>query len=236
MKPSKPIKTILKDLSLMVFLVFMHWYAFCLPEKLFSNPTSTVLLDRKGVLLGAKIAEDGQWRFSPADSIPPKFEKCITEFEDRTFYEHHGISINGIGRALVQNFKNKRIVSGGSTITMQLTRIMRKNPPRTIKEKVIEMILTTRMEIRFSKKEIMNYYASNAPFGNNVVGLEGASWRYYGRPSNSLSWAESATLAVLPNAPGLIYPGKNHQRLLEKRNRLLKRLYYIKAIDQTTYN
>lgn len=236
MKSFKFIKKILKDLILIGFLVFAHWYAFCLPEKLFNNPTSTVLLDRKGGLLGAKIAEDGQWRFSPADSVPTKFEKCIIEFEDRTFHEHHGISINGIGRAVVQNFKNKRIVSGGSTITMQLARIMRKNPPRTIKEKVIEMILATRMEIRFSKKEILNYYASNAPFGNNVVGLEGASWRYYGRPSNSLSWAESATLAVLPNAPGLIYPGKNHQRLLEKRNRLLKRLYDIRAIDKTTYS
>ena len=111
MKPSKGIIKILKDLILLSFLVFTHWYAFCLPEKLFSNPTSTVLLDRKGVLLGAKIAEDGQWRFSATDSIPPKFEKCIIEFEDRTFYQHCGISINGIGRAIVQNFKNKRIVN-----------------------------------------------------------------------------------------------------------------------------
>ena len=112
---------------------------------------------------------------------------------------------------------------------------MRKNPPRTITEKAIEMLLATRMEMRYSKKEILNFYASHAPFGNNVVGLEAAAWRYFGRSADKLSWAESATLAVLPNAPGLIYPGKNHKRLLDKRNRLLKRLYEIKTIDETTY-
>lgn len=229
------LKRILKNLVFSGFVVFTFWYINCLPEKLFNDPTSTVLLDRNGVLLGAKIAVDGQWRFSPTDSVPKKFETCIIEFEDRTFYGHYGISINGIGRAVVQNFKNKKIVSGGSTLTMQLARIMRKNPPRTIVEKLIEMLQATRLEIRFSKNSILNYYASHAPFGNNVVGLEAASWRYYGRASNSLSWAESATLAVLPNAPGLIYPGKNHQRLLEKRNRLLKRLLDIKKIDETTY-
>jgi penicillin-binding protein 1C len=239
MKQSLPpklfFKKVLKICSVFGLLAFTYWYITCLPVKLFQNPTSTVLLDRNGVLLGAKIASDGQWRFSATDSVPAKFEKCLIEFEDRNFYGHYGISINGIGRAVIQNVKYKRVVSGGSTITMQLARIMRKNPPRTVVEKIIEMMLATRLEIRFTKKEILTNYVSNAPFGNNVVGLEAASWRYYGRSAHTLSWAESATLAVLPNAPGLIYPGKNHQRLLEKRNRLLKRLCDIKAIDATTY-
>ncbi len=216
-------------------LIFGIWYYQCLPYKLFNDSTSTVLLDRNGILLGAKIAADGQWRFSPGEKVPQKFETCLLEFEDRTFYSHYGISLNGIGRAIVQNFKHKKVVSGGSTLTMQLARIMRKNPPRTYFEKILEMILATRMEIRFNKKEILDFYASHAPFGNNVVGLEAASWRYYGKSSNSLSWAESATLAVLPNAPGLIYPGKNHDRLLKKRNRLLKRLVDSNKIDVTTY-
>lgn len=215
--------------------IFSFWYINCLPDTLFNDSTSTVLLDSKGNLLGAKIAADGQWRFSPGKSIPKKFETCLIEFEDRNFYRHCGISVKGIGRAIVQNFKNKRVVSGGSTLTMQLARIMRKNPPRTVTEKVFEMILATRMEIRFSKSEIMSYYASHAPFGNNVVGLEAAAWRYFGRSPDKLSWAESATLAVLPNAPGLIYPGKNHQRLLDKRNRLLKRLHETGKIDKTSY-
>jgi penicillin-binding protein 1C len=236
LRPLSPLaKRTLKYGALSSLVVFIVWYSCCLPKVLFHVPTSTVLLDKNGVLLGARIAADGQWRFSPADEVPSKFETCILEFEDRNFYGHYGISINGIGRAIVKNIENKKIVSGGSTITMQLARIMRKNPPRTITEKIIEMILATRLEMRFSKKEVLSYYASNAPFGNNVVGLEAASWRYFGRNSHSLSWAESATLAVLPNAPGLIYPGKNHQRLIIKRNRLLKRLYDIRILDATTY-
>ncbi len=215
--------------------VFLIWYLFCLPAQLFNDPTSTVLLDEHQNLLGAKIADDGQWRFSESDSIPSKFETCIVEFEDKNFHSHIGISLKGVGRAIIQNFKNKKVVSGGSTITMQLARIMRKNPPRTYGEKIHEMILATRIETRYSKEEILRMYASHAPFGNNVVGLEAASWRYFGRSSDKLSWSESATLAVLPNAPGLIYPGKNHTSLMNKRNRLLRKLYDQHVINKTTF-
>jgi penicillin-binding protein 1C len=218
-----------------VTCTFFIWYAGCLPKNLFNTTTATVLLDSKGALLGAQIAADGQWRFEAGDSVPFKFKTCLVQFEDRSFYDHIGISLRGIGRSVVQNVKHKRIVSGGSTLTMQLVRIMKKNPRRTFGEKILEMIMATRLEIRYSKKEILSYYAANAPFGNNVVGLEAASWRYFGRSPDKLSWSESATLAVLPNAPGLIYPGRNHDRLLQKRNRLLKRLYNIGIIDETTW-
>ena len=229
------IKKILRWTLITALLLFSLWYINCLPDKLFNDSTSTVLLDDHGNLLGAKIADDGQWRFAPSDSVPYKFSVCLLQFEDREFYDHYGISAKGIGRAISQNFKHKRVVSGGSTITMQLARIMRKNPARTLTEKILEMILATRMELKYSKKELLLYYASNAPFGNNVVGLDAASWRYYGRGPQYLSWAENATLAVLPNAPGLIYPGKNHNLLLRKRNRLLKRLFDVKIIDSTAY-
>jgi len=220
---------------LLVAVAFVPWYITCLPQPLFSKSTSTVLLDKNGQLLGAKIAEDGQWRFRAGDSVPRRFELCLLEFEDRGFNQHFGISLRGLGRATVQNIKSRRVVSGGSTLTMQLARLMRNNPPRTVPEKITEMVLATRLELRYSKKQILALYAANAPFGNNVVGLEAASWRYFGRGPEQLGWAECATLAVLPNAPGLIYPGKNRQRLLEKRNRLLKRLLDVNVFDRTTY-
>ncbi|MCC6817377.1 MAG: penicillin-binding protein 1C [Bacteroidia bacterium] len=201
----------------------------------FNKSTSTVLLSSTGELLGARIAEDGQWRFSASDSVPYRIEKCLLEFEDRNFYDHFGVSLKGIGRAIQQNIRNGRIVSGGSTITMQVARMMRERSDRTFKSKFIEMSMALRMELKYSKSEILMYYVSNAPFGNNVVGLEAASWRYYLRSPEKLSWAESATLAVLPNAPSLLYPGKNHDRLLAKRNRLLKRLKETNVIDSTTY-
>ncbi len=211
------------------------WYWQCLPASIFADPKATVLLDRDGNLLGARIASDGQWRFPPGDSVAAKFETCLLRFEDRQFYKHRGVSIRAILRALASDLKEQRIVSGGSTITMQLARMMRGNPPRTFLEKLIEMIIATRLELRYNKKELLGMYAANAPMGNNVVGLEAASWRYYGVSAGRLSWAQAATLAVLPNAPGLIYPGKNHERLLTKRNRLLKSLYKAQYIDAVMF-
>jgi penicillin-binding protein 1C len=213
---------------------FLSWFITCLPERLFNDSTSTVLLDRKGQLLGARIADDGQWRFQESDSVPKKFETCLLEFEDRDFYSHFGVSLRGIARALKQNLIRRQRKSGGSTLTMQLVRMMRKNPPRTYSEKVLEMVMAMRIECTNSKNEILRLYASHAPFGNNVVGLEAASWRYFDRPAYKLSWSECAVLAVLPNAPGLIYPGKNQEQLLRKRNRLLHQLFEKGCFDEMT--
>ncbi|MBL1280838.1 MAG: penicillin-binding protein 1C [Fluviicola sp.] len=224
-----------REMSVFLLFGFFVWYIGCLPEQLFSESTSTVLLDRNGQLLGAHISEDEQWRFTECDSVPYKFRKCIVEFEDRRFYSHFGVSLKGIGRAIVQNLSAGKRVSGGSTITMQLIRLMRKNPARTYPEKLREMVLATRMEFRLSKDEILRLYSSYAPFGSNVVGLNAASWRFFGRPPHQLSWSESATLAVLPNAPGLIYPGRNHDKLKAKRNRLLVRLRDEKIIDSLAF-
>lgn len=217
------------------YLVCSVWYVFALPNILFNDPFSTVIESQEGDLLGAHIAKDGQWRFPENDSIPDKLKTCLVTFEDKNFYSHIGVSPKGIARAIKQNFTNGRIVSGGSTITQQVIRMMRKNPARKYSEKIYEMILATRLEISKSKEEILAIYVSHAPFGNNVVGMDAAAWRYFGRSADKLSWSESATLAVLPNAPGLIYPGKNHGALKAKRNRLLKTLLDEKTITKIEY-
>ncbi|MDL2241701.1 penicillin-binding protein 1C, partial [Bacteroidales bacterium OttesenSCG-928-L03] len=125
-------------------------------------------------------------------------------------------------------------VRGGSTITMQTIRLSR-NQARTIREKIIEAIWATRLEFRYSKEEILALYASHAPFGGNVVGVEAAAWRYFNRPPDRLSWAEAATLAVLPNSPSMIHLSKSRDKLEEKRNRLLTRLKEKQVIDEGTY-
>lgn len=206
------------------------WFWLCLPSPLFNESYSTLLRDNDGGLLSAKIADDGQWRFPQSHELNPKFVKSLVLFEDQYFYIHNGINPASVWRAFRQNRKAGRIVSGGSTITMQLVRLIRKNKPRTYYEKSLELIMALRIELSYSKTEILNLYASHAPFGSNVVGVEAASWRYFGRTLDKLSWAECATLAVLPNTPSLIYPGKNQEKLLAKRNRLLKRLYASEAI------
>ena len=154
-------------------------YIFCLPRQLFHVPYSTVVTDRNEELLGARIASDGQWRFSPRKTTPEKIKQCLITFEDKHFYHHWGVNPLATGRALYQNLKNKRVVSGGSTLTMQTIRLAR-NKPRTLGEKVVEMIWATRLEFRASKEEILSMYVSHAPFGGNVVGLDAAAWRYFG--------------------------------------------------------
>ena len=136
-------------------------------------------------------------------------------------------------RAFADNLRAGHVVSGGSTLTMQVIRLSR-NRERTIWQKLVEAVLATRLEFRCSKDEILALYASHAPFGGNVVGLEAAAWRYFGRPADELSWAESATLAVLPNAPASIHPGKARDQLLAKRNRLLERLHRRGYFDAST--
>ncbi|MDR0988462.1 MAG: penicillin-binding protein 1C [Prevotellaceae bacterium] len=220
-------------MRLLLALALTAFY-FCLPPTLFRVPYSTVVLDARGGLLGARTADDGQWRFPPSEHVPPKLKACILCFEDKHFYRHWGVNPASIVRAAVQNLRTGHVVSGASTLTMQVIRLWRGRD-RTVREKLIEMLLATRLEFRASKEEILAMYLSHAPFGGNVVGAEAAAWRYFGRSGAELSWAEAAMLAVLPNAPSMIHPGKSRPKLLAKRNRLLQKLWQNGTIDATTY-
>jgi penicillin-binding protein 1C len=200
----------------------------------FKAPLSTVVEARDGSLLGARIADDGQWRFPGFDQVPEKFEKSLLTFEDRYFYYHPGINPVSIVRALVSNIKAGEIVSGGSTITMQVARISRGSKPRTYVEKFIETLSALKLEIFRSKKAILLMYTANAPFGGNTVGLGAAAWRYTGKSSADLTWAEAAALAILPNSPALVFPGRNQEILKTRRNDLLKRLHEREYIDSLT--
>ena len=215
-------------------VLFVLWLC-CLPRDLFPDCYSSCVLDRNGELLGARIAADGQWRFPPCDSVNRKYAAAVIEFEDRRFRYHPGVDPLAVGRALVQNIRNSRTVSGASTISMQLIRLSRGNRKRNLGEKVLECIMATRLELRYSKDEILALYASHAPFGGNVVGIDAASWRYFGHSSGELSWGEAATLAVLPNSPSSIHPGRNRDRLLAKRNALLLRLRDKGTISEEDY-
>jgi penicillin-binding protein 1C len=203
-----------------------------LPVVRFEESTNTILENAEGELLSARITTDGQWRFPVCDSVPYKLGQCIRYFEDEYFYLHPGINPLSLTRALFRNIREGKIVSGGSTLSMQVVRLSRKGKPRTVSQKAIEMLLALRLELGRTKEEIFRLYASYAPFGGNVVGIDAAAWRYYGRPAYKLSWGEAATLAVLPNAPALIYPGRMQEALLAKRNRLLDKLEEKGLLDK----
>ncbi|PLW99616.1 MAG: penicillin-binding protein 1C [Marinilabiliales bacterium] len=200
-----------------LFLLFLLF----VPVAEFSDPYSTVIEGKGGKLLGAHIADDGQWRFPAPDSIPAAFENALLTFEDRHFYAHPGVNPVSLFNAFRANINAGEVVRGGSTITMQVVRLSRKGKPRTYGEKLIEIVLAFRLELAKSKREILTMYVAHAPFGGNVVGLEAASWRYFRRPPHELSVAENAMLAVLPNAPAAIHPSRNRNSLQQKRNRLL---------------
>lgn len=217
--------------SVLVFILFLY---FAIPVKEKELPFSTVINDRKGNLLSASIAKDGQWRFPVADSIPHKFETCLLLFEDEYFYSHPGINPISIIRAIKQNLKAGKIISGASTITMQVAR-MQERKGRTVFQKIKEIGIALRLELQMSKENILNIYASLAPFGGNVVGINAASWRYYGRPAHLLTWAESAALAVLPNQPGAIYPGTGQEVLQRKRDFLLHKIFSRGILDTLDY-
>jgi penicillin-binding protein 1C len=196
-----------------------------LPERLFAAPVSYVLEARDGSLLSARIASDGQWRFPARSTVPDKFRRALLTFEDKRFYAHSGIDGLAIARALRINVRAGRVKSGGSTITMQLARLSRDEQQRNLSNKVAEALLALRIEASFTKDEILAMYAAHAPFGGNVVGLEAAAWRYFGRDPETLSWAEAATLAVLPNNPSLVRLNRNRERLKARRDFLLRSLH-----------
>ncbi len=204
------------------------------PMPRFRAPCSTVVEAADGKVIGARIADDGQWRFPPSDSLPEKYEKALLAYEDRWFRYHPGINPASLIRALTGNIRAGEIVSGGSTITMQVARLAQDNRKRTYSAKITEMLSALKLELFHTKKTILLMYASNAPFGGNTVGIEAAARRYTGKSSSELSWAEAATLAVLPNSPALVHPGRNRDKLKQKRDRLLLSLYERRIIDSLT--
>ncbi|MFH2107559.1 MAG: penicillin-binding protein 1C [Chrysiogenia bacterium] len=216
--------------AVLLVLSVLFWLA--LPRRLFNDPLCPVLFAADGRLLGARLAADEQWRFPRMKTVPERFFQALLQYEDRRFFRHGGVDLGAVARAMWTNIKNGRIVSGGSTLTMQVVRIARKNPRRTYLEKIREMILALRLELSYSKKQILDLHAANAPFGGNIVGIDAASWFYFDRGPEALSWAEAAFLAVLPNDPKLIAGEKNRRLLKQKRDRLLRLLEQRKFLSR----
>ncbi len=214
-----------KKLSIAIGVVFLLFVAFlCIPVPRFPETYSTVLTSSDGQLLGARVAADGQWRFPATNNYSKKYVTCLLEYEDQQFYHHIGFNPVAFVKAFIENSKAGRIVRGGSTITMQVVRLARGDKKRTYWEKLVEVVLSMRLELHYSKDEILDLYAAHAPFGGNVVGVDAAAWRYFHTTPDRLTWSEAATLSVLPNSPSLIHPGRSREKLYAKRNALLQRL------------
>jgi penicillin-binding protein 1C len=197
--------------------------------------TSPVVLDREDRLLRPFTIADGRWRLPVEKAeVDPHFVEMLIAYEDRRFYEHDGIDRPALIRAAAQFLTSGRIVSGASTLTMQVARLIDGGSTRSLAGKLRQIAMARLLERRFSKDEILTLYLTLAPYGGNVEGIRAASLAYFGKEPTRLTIAESALLVALPQAPEARRPDRDRAAARAARNRVLDRLVIADAIDADT--
>jgi penicillin-binding protein 1C len=215
--------------------VFAAWIVSLGPLPLEeARKVSTTIVDRNGKLLRAFAMADGRWRL-PVDAktgIDPGYLKLLLTYEDRRFREHGGVDPLALGRAALQLVTNGHIVSGGSTITMQLARLMEPRRERSLSAKLRQMVRAVEIERQLSKDQILDLYLALAPFGGNLEGVRAASIAYFGKEPKRLSLAESALLVALPQSPERRRLDRYPQAAHDARNRVLDRMVEDGVLSQ----
>ena len=197
---------------------------FPLPMDRLHPPASTIVLDRDGNLMRAFLAPDEMWRINVrADEVAPSLRQAVLAYEDRRFYWHAGIDLIAVARAMAANVRAGHVVQGGSTLTMQVARMMEPKP-RTLANKAIEAFRAWQLELRYSKEEILTLYFNMAPYGGNLVGAGAASYFYFDKHPDQLSRGEAALLAATPNNPNRYRPDLNEAAAREARAKVLSLL------------
>ena len=212
---------ILCGILLLVAFVLDRAFPLPLPD---ANHGSTVVLARDGSPLRAFADAQGIWSYPVSvDEVSPLYLQALIGYEDRWFWQHPGINPVASMRALGQMIASGRIVSGGSTLTMQVARILEPHP-RSIGGKVRQSLRALQLEAHLSKREILELYLAHAPFGGTLQGVEAASWAYLGHSARQLSHAEAALLVVLPQAPSRLRPDRNASDARVARDKVLQRM------------
>ena len=219
----------LRRLGERVLLLFLSAFVlFFLLDIIFplkvKIPYSQQIVSSDRTLMSAFLSEDQKWRmYSEPDELSPEFRKIILYKEDKFFYYHYGINPIAIFRAAFNNIVYRKRTSGASTITMQLARLLYPKD-RTYLNKISEMFRALQLEHTYSKDEILNLYLNLVPYGSNVEGVKAASLIYFGKKPDKLSLAQMTTLAIIPNRPGSLRPGRNTTAIVQARNKWLRRI------------
>ncbi|WP_026227335.1 penicillin-binding protein 1C [Hoeflea sp. 108] len=193
-----------------------------LPEKL---TVSAEVLDRDGQLLRAYAVPSGHWRLGTGlDQVDPQLVKMLVAYEDKRFWDHEGVDVLALGRAGWQFASNGRIVSGGSTLSMQLARLIEPRAERSFGSKLRQLARAVQIERRLSKKEILERYLTLAPYGGNLEGVRSASLAYFGKEPKRLTVSEAALLVALPQLPERRRPDRNPGNAQAARDRVLDRM------------
>ena len=250
-KKCKKIVWLFPFLLIAILFMLANW-CFPLPKARLHPPVSQIVLDRNGEWLRAFLAGDGMWRIAishqpsavskiansrtvptakQSDNYSPLLQQAILTSEDRWFYYHYGINPVSIATAFYDNLKAGEVVRGGSTITMQLARLMEPKA-RTIPNKLIEMFRALQLEHTYSKSEILTFYFNMLPYGGNIVGTAAASRFYFNKPQQALSLGEAALLAAIPNAPERLRPDRFPENARKAREKVLNRLLARRQISE----
>ena len=226
--------------SLFFFVIFGSMAAFIVFDR--NNPPpmglletlSVEVVDRERKLLRAFTTETGHWRLaSDLERVDEEFLKILLAYEDKRFYHHPGIDPLAVLRASWQLITNGRIVSGASTITMQLARLIEPRENRSLSAKLWQMVRAIQLEQRFTKDEILEAYLTLAPYGGNLEGIRAASLAYFAKEPGTLSLSEAALLVALPQSPVARRPDVFPDRALKARNTVLRRMVRAGVIDDS---
>ncbi|WP_442963336.1 transglycosylase domain-containing protein, partial [Pseudomonas sp.] len=208
----------------MLFLLLLFVADRLFPLPLPEDDLARVVLAEDGTPLWRFADQDGVWRYPVAPSeVSPYYLEALLTYEDRWFYRHPGVNPLALARAAWQNLSGGRRVSGGSTLSMQVARLLDPHA-RSYAGKLKQVWRTAQLEWHLSKDEILGLYLNRAPFGGTLQGVAAASWAYLGKPPSQLTRAEAALLAVLPQAPSRLRPDRHAERAQAARDKVLRRL------------
>ncbi|KTC29615.1 penicillin-binding protein 1C [Pseudomonas sp. ICMP 19500] len=218
----------------MVLVVALLWLADRIwPLPLPQDGLARVVLAEDGTPLWRFADANGVWRYPVHTSeVSPYYLDALLTYEDRWFYQHPGVNPLALVRATWQNLSGARVVSGGSTLSMQVARLLDPHS-RTLHGKLRQLWRTAQLEWHLSKDEILNLYLNRAPFGGTLQGVAAASWAYLGKSPSQLTHAEAALLAVLPQAPSRLRPDRHPQRAQDARDKVLRRLAEFQVWPQS---
>ena len=222
-------KRVALSLLTLIALFFLLNWIFPLPDKV---AYSTIIEDNKGNVINAYLTPDQKWRMkTELGEISPLLQKTIVAKEDRHFYAHPGINPLAVVRALFNNVFKMRRTSGASTITMQVAKALEPGK-RNFGSKIREMFRALQLEMKYSKKEILQLYLNLVPYGGNIEGVKAASMLYFNKDPDHLSLAEITALSVIPNRPGSLVPGKHNDAIIRERNRWLHKFAERKVFTE----
>ena len=196
-----------------------------------ANAVSAEVLDADGQLLRAFATSEGRWRLKTTVSdVDPQFLRMLIAYEDQRFYDHGGVDLWALGRAAMQLVSNGRIVSGASTLSMQVARLIEPREGRSLSAKLLQLVRAAQIERRLSKQEILDLYLTHAPYGGNLEGVRAASLAYFGKEPRRLTVAEAALLVALPQLPERRRPDRNLKAAEAARKRVLDRVAVAEAV------